>query len=560
MYPVRNPFPPQAIMSLDGMASFSIEGIPTALNRAPLQRLDAILRRYLDDWRETGRAVALHGEPGTGKTHTLLFALSELTERGASASRPPIVLYVRADAPDPVLLYRKLMSRWTLQELVGLTEEAFASYAADEFIESRDFIENRHPSDEDAPDVPEELRSNPELVMKAISDSELSSTAILDRAEGDIARIQGHFGNFERALRGLSNPKICSSARRWLIAEEVSADELERLGVPGNINDVPQVRIGIHVLAALAHRARRPLTLAIDQAEAFLTTDDGMIDRTNAGLLRSVVEAVAEEKGFLIAAVSGDAWRDMPRDLRQRFGPSEIELLGLSPHEASDMLAAYLAPWPPDAGQPQTYPFLDDAVRQLLVESGGNVRRFIQKSHEVFKATSPSPHGIDSGAVTRGLATAGGERSPSETDVRLAVERVLRKSGYPFKAQDVIDGHVIDYTVVQDDRVLLALEISQAVFGQDEAARAVQQIEAIRALRRHQPTIVLVVVGYSSPEVTGKLEEAADSVIVANSYGFASDVDEQVIEAVQAGGAAVTAALDERLDPVFAHGVRCGWG
>jgi hypothetical protein len=571
MYPNRNPFPPQATMSLEGMASYSIKDIPTATNRVPLQRLTVIQRRYIDDRWATGRAVALHGEPGTGKTHTLLFALSELRKHRALGSRSPVALYVRADGPDPVLLYQKLMSRWTLRQMTRLAEQAFAGYAADEFIasrdlaESRDFIESHRASDQDAPAAPERLRNDPklvkeaisdserlrndpELVMKAISDSELSGTAIIDRAETDIARIQGHFGSFERALRGLFNPKLRSSAHQWLIAGEVSADELERLGVSGNIDDVLQVRIGIHVLAAVAQRAGRPLTLAVDQVEAFLTTDDGRIDRANAGLLRSVVEAVVEEKGFLLAAVSADVWRNMPRDLRQRFGPSEIELLGLSPREASDMLAAYLAPWTPDAGQPRTFPFRDGAVRQLLVESGGNVRRFIEKAHEAFKATDPGPRGIDADAVTRALATTGGERSPSESDVRLAVERTLRKSGYDFRAQHVIEDHIIDYAVVQDDRVILAIEINRAVFGRDEAARAARQIETIRTLRQHQPVVILVIVGYSSPEVTDKLEEAADSVVVADRYGFESGLDEKVIEAVQASGASATVALDDRLD------------
>jgi hypothetical protein len=544
VYPERNPFPPQATMNLDGMKNFSVEGIPTATGREPLRRLTIMQHRYLDAWTDSGRAVALHGGHGTGKTHTLLYALSQIGLHQTENGRHPVTLYVRADAPDPVVLYRKLMARWSRGALRELAVQAFAGYAAEEFVASRGSTDG--PRDE-LEQVSRRLRDDPELVRHAIQGSELSRTGILNRQEQDISRIQGSFGHFERGLRALFDPNLAKAAHRWLTAESVEPADLERLGVTGPIQDLPDVRIGIHVLATLARRAGRPLTLALDQVEAFLRTSDNAIERGNAGLLRAVVEAVVDEHGLLLAAMSEDAWQDLPPDVRQRFGPSEIPMPALSLGEAEDVLAAYLAPWPPAQEQPRTFPFAPAAVRQLLTESGGNMRRYIQTAHFVFNTALDDKLVIEAPTVMRALARTGGERAPKEAEVRRAVERTLRSRGARVEVDHVRDGREIDFAVLRGDRIVLAVEISAAVFGGDEAARAAEHLETVRALRGDRPVVVLVIVGYSSPEVLEKLEEVADHVIVAATHAFEGELERAVAGAL-ANGATTGVMLDARFD------------
>ncbi|MEU6388094.1 hypothetical protein [Streptomyces sp. NPDC046939] len=539
MPPDRNPFPLHATMTLDALAAYRLDDFPTSLSRIPLERLLSIQRRYVQD-PAAGRAVALHGPHGSGKTHTLLVALAT-AHAGGPPVKPCIVLYVRADGPDPLLLYRKLMSRWTLSELTELAEQAFAGYAMDEFIASRT------PEGGETADT-RRLRDNPHLVRQAIRDNELSYTAVADRVEHDIRRIQGRYGAFERVLRSLSNPALRQAAHRWLLAEDVSDEERIRLGVPGAIDQPSDIRKAIHVLATLARRAGRPFTLAMDQMEAFLRTSDGRIDGTNAGLLRGVVEDLVQENAFMVAAVAEQVWQEMPLDLRQRFGPSEICMPELSVVEAEDVLAAYLAPWPPEPGQPRTFPFLPDAVRQLLAESGGNIRRFLQASQVVFGTWQPDSPAIDATAVRTGLNSAGGDRAPDECAVRRAVEETLQKFNRPFRTDYVVDGQAIEFAVLSGDRVVLAVEVIEAVFGQDEAIRAAHKMEKIHALRRHRPAIVLVVVGYSSPDVRNKLREAAGHVLTASSRGFAAELEQALMEAAPEAEHLDLDVLDERLE------------
>ncbi|HEY3472068.1 MAG TPA: hypothetical protein VGL47_43520 [Amycolatopsis sp.] len=532
--PNPNPFPPMATMSLDAMTAYRIDGVPTAMSRVPLERLLAIQGRYLDD-PATGRAVAIHGRHGTGKTHTILAALA-LAQGVRPDGNRPLVLYVRADGPDPLMLYRKLMSRWTATELAELAEYAFAGYAAEEFIASRDSV------DGETSDT-ERLRSDPQLVEQAMKVGELSYTAVVNRQDDDIRRIQGRYGGFERVLLALANPALRHAAHRWLLAADVNADDLKRLGVAGPIEHPHEVRIGIHVLAALARRAGRPLTFAIDQVEALLRTSHGTIDAENAGLLRGVVEDIVDEQGLIMASVGEPVWEQLPRDLRQRFGPSEIQVPELSPAEAEDVLAAYLGPSSSNSDNAPIFQLTSGAKRQLLVESGGNIRRFIQACHVVCSALSPEVKEIDRDQVVAALSTAGGERTPDTGAVRSVVEKALQRASGVVLADHAVDGQIIDYVVMEGGRIVLAVEISRAVFGQDEAAKAVAQLDKIRSLRRHKPIMVLVVVGYSSPDVRDRLQAAA-RVVVADSDDFAADLDAAVEESVPDATAIL---VDERL-------------
>ena len=250
----------------------------------------------------------------------------------------------------------------------------------------------------------------------------------------------------------------------------------------GPISEPSDVRAAVLVLATLARRANRRFTLAIDQVEAFLRKNGLSINGENAGLLRALVEGLVQEGGFVLVGLAEKAWQDLPPDVRQRFGPAEIEMPELSVDEAQDVLSAYLSPWPRDPDQPATFPFLPEAVRQLLIETGGNVRRFMQACHVVFDLAQSQTLAIDGSVVVKALFGSGGERAPSEDVVRQEVAQALARTAYTATSDLEIGGHVIDFAVKAGERVVLMIEMSKALFGLDEAVVAVQQIRTIRAL------------------------------------------------------------------------------
>ena len=258
--------------------TYSVAGVPTA-SREPMRRLTSLGARYLrdDPADRVGRAVALRGEHGVGKTHALLFALAELTspeaaEADPARSKPPLALYVRADGPDPVMLYGKLMSQFGPGDLRELAREAFAGYAAEAFSDTRAAARA------DAERVLDELRSSPELALAAVEGKQLSLTAVINRQEAALEGIQKRLGWFDRAVRGLLEPALADLAHRWFSGDELDDRQLASLGVPANIRSPDDTRVAVHVLAALARAARRPLVLVLDQAESLLVGSDGALD------------------------------------------------------------------------------------------------------------------------------------------------------------------------------------------------------------------------------------------------------------------------------------------
>jgi hypothetical protein len=530
-YPNRNPFPTQATMTIEARMTYSLKDVPT-LKREPMQRLVTLARRYLSDdpADRVGWAVAMRGAHGTGKTHSLLYALAELTVRGPPDQKAPLVLYVRADGPSPVSLYGKLMSQLSAGDLRSLAEDAFAGYAAEAFTETRT------PSPERGEEVPDELRASPSLVRDALREKELSWTAVMDQHELDMERIQKRLGRFDRPVRDLLEPRLEALAHRWLTGDTLDEEELKTLGMDSNIVRSDDARLGLHVFAMLARAARRPLVLMVDQAEALIRAPAGVArsepDDKSIGWLRGVVEAFEEERAFLVVAISQYGWTQIPRDLQMRFGQSVITVRGLTMDEAKATLALYLEPWEPE---PPTFPFQQDAVRRLLMVSGGNPRRFLQAARHAFAEAAPTKAAVDARLVE--LAVAGSpDRPPTEAEVRQTVERVLARKHLPFKSDHAVSGaQHVDYAVMRGRQPMFYIEISDAVFALEEAQAAVQNLEKIKAALELRVPTILIVLGYSSPEVMSGLEQVATSVIVAEDSNFETRLTDAVGDSMTEG-------------------------
>jgi Skp family chaperone for outer membrane proteins len=524
-YPDRTPFPSQATMTIEARLTYSLDGVPT-VPREVMTRLIALTRRYLDDdpAERSGRAVAIPGRHGTGKSHTLLAALASATDPEATGPgrTAPLALYVRAEAPDPVLLYRKLMAQLSLVDLQQLVENAFAGYAAREYAETRDGVE-----DTVGDPVTESLRQSPKDVQRAVRAKGLSWSALVTRQEEDIKRIQPSLGRFERPVRALLQPARSTAAHQWLIGAPMDQDALKTLGVESAIDDADAARLGVHVLAMLARAGQRPFILVLDQVESLVNPDD-TLDAGNTGWVRGLVEAVSSESGFIVVAMSSRAWKKLPPDLPMRFGQSVIPVRGLTIDEAEAVLDAYLAPWHPD---PPLFPFQPDAIRPLLVHSGGNVRRFLQTCHLVFDKVAPERKLIDAKTVRLAIV-ASPQRPPTEEEVRHSIERVLTRTRSGFRADLEVDGVHVDYALMRGSRPALYVQLSESVFAQEEAESAVVSLTTIRLAREQRVPIVLVVLGYSSPEVTSKLEQVATSVLVAED---ARRFEEEVAQAIGQG-------------------------
>lgn len=240
----------------------------------------------------------------------------------------------------------------------------------------------------------------------------------------------------------------------------------------------------------------------------------------------------------MVVAMSRLIWAAIPLDLQMRFGPSVIDVHGLTPDEAGAVLRAYLEPW--ESG---LFPFEPDGVRRLLTASGGNARVFLQTAHEVFDAAVSEQARVDASVVDRVAAT-GFDPPPSSEQVASVVQRVLERRHLAYAADyEVASGHHVDYAVLSDTRPIAYIEITNAVFAAEEAQSALDTLGKIKAALDGQVPIVLIVMGYSSPEVNDRIERVA-RVVVAHDGRFGTSLESALDEVASGRG-------PEEFDAVF---------
>ncbi|MEV4069139.1 nSTAND1 domain-containing NTPase [Nonomuraea fuscirosea] len=499
-----NPFPARGTMSMEeqvrdaDILDARITG-PT-VELPAVAGLTALVRQYLEQ-PSCGQVAFLHGEHGTGKTHTIRYALGG--ETGA------LRLYAKAQDGDFRALYQRLMSQMGRDRLRELSRGFQAVLAGEE-------AGLRRPPDP----------GRAELLFTELL---VEPGAVLEAQADELGRVTDDGQEFQRALTSLLEPAMEEAAFAWLAGREITPTDAARLGVSGPMTDPNQCRHGLQLLTALCARVGRPVIIVVDQCERLVLGRP-----SNLGVLHSLVERVPQEGGMLLLSGSGSVWAALPDDLRQRFGANHLETGVLSPGQALALLRAYLErahvpggsrsggasgpsgrPGGPGVGLGGpgggVGPFTEEGLRALLRLSGGNVRAFLQLAWRAFRlATAGGERGtIDRRFADRVLGTGAAMRQAADR----AVEGWLldERAGY---RRDWQDGDVTaDYAVLSASGPRLLVRIVDAVFTAREAADLAGLMERVRA-RGWPARIVLVVAGYAAPEALPLLERAAHEVVV----------------------------------------------
>ncbi|MEV0165729.1 AAA family ATPase [Nonomuraea fuscirosea] len=496
-----NPFPARGTMSMEeqvrdaDILDAQITG-PT-VELPAVAGLTALVRQYLEQ-PSCGQVAFLHGEHGTGKTHTIRYALGG--ETGA------LRLYAKAQDGDFRALYQRLMSQVGRDRLRELSRGFQAVLAGEE-------AGLRRPPDP----------GRAELLFTELL---VEPGAVLEAQADELGRVTDDGQEFQRALTSLLEPAMEEAAFAWLAGRDITPTDAARLGVSGPMTDPNQCRHGLQLLTALCARVGRPVIIVVDQCERLVLGPP-----SNLGVLHSLVERVPQEGGMLLLSGSGSVWAALPDDLRQRFGANHLETGVLSPGQALALLRAYLerahvpgggrsggpsgrpggpgvGPGGPEGG---VGPFTEEGLRALLRLSGGNVRAFLQLAWRAFRlATAGGERGtIDRRFADRVLGTGAAMRQAADRAVEgwLLDERAGYRRGWR-------DGDVTaDYAVLSASGPRLLVQIVDAVFTAREAADLAGLMERVRA-RGWPARIVLVVAGYAAPEALPLLERAAHEVVV----------------------------------------------
>jgi hypothetical protein len=601
-YPKDNPFPYQGTLSIEGTEASSDRDDPGS--RAPTLSLDPVkralrltkdyLERFSVSEKRRGQFIIFRGDHGAGKTHTIYHVMDRV-ETGAL--RPPegipapVQLYAKAEGPQFLDVYGRLVKQVSFDVLRELSRR-FQGVMTGEQLgdELKDEAKGK--------EAAEQLRLNPDAVDELFRQAAVERGAVEERQAEVIDQVAGRASSdFRRIMSFLPGTgSLARSAYQWLTGGTLAPEEMRMLGISGPISSPEVGKWSVQLLAGLFRRAGRPLIIYLDQYEKLVLGSDQETAAQNIGRLHSLVEVIPRESGMLVLSGNEDAWGALPPDFRQRFADNVVRFPILTVEEAKRVVCLYLTPrgerlpWdkpevppreekdspaeiPPDnagteeqsgipirrpfrffkaVSEDDLFPFTAAAVGRALQFGSGNIRRFLQICAAVLDKALPDQQTVGPDLVNQVLQESG--RHYTRETVAQEIEDILRKRTLRFERNFHFEGITADIAVLpggwgggREPRLLV--QISQALFSQDEANKALGHVELIQKL--HEGVIptrfVLVVLGYASPAVTKVLTPFVHDLVVYRADRFRADFEKALDRMPRAEPAAAQSREEREL-------------
>lgn len=533
-YPTKNPFPHQGVSSIEGARLETRSHVSEVSTQTLL--LDAVdrtyqsLRSYLTNYQPhggmEGRTVVVHGDHGTGKTHTIRYVTNRLLVHGAKDGIPSLTqFYGKADGAQFGNVYRELMGYLDVRQFMMLNAAFVRSVAAEN-------VEAEKSEEHDQARLVIQLREDRTLLGRLFDSGVVEEGAVQLEQAKDMGQIPRR-PEFENALYyGTTVPDLRQAAFDWFSGRSVDERLRKRLGVHGPIESAEDVKSSLWLLARLYNRAGQPLIIYIDQLENLVLNEDGSRNRGNIAILRSLFELIAREQGALVLAGTSDAWRALTPDMHQRVGNHVHELTALKLTDARNVVALYLTPPSQSLEDSEEdeerredahlFPFQAGSIREMLRFGGGNLRRLLQLSSAVIEVALPTKEPITKELVENTVRKQRLRYFDKETALD-DIRRIITQRALPFGTAQDVQGTEVDFVVGgQGGQRKLLIKVWRAVFHDDESLHALESLNLIETARQlPEPTIVvLVAVGYASPEITERIRKVADDLIVYNPESF----------------------------------------
>jgi hypothetical protein len=531
-YPSKNPFPHQGISSLEGKrlepgSRHARRALARTHPFAAVEDSLRALRAYLDGYEEhaekEGLVAAVGGEYGTGKTHTIRYAATSLARdvrlESRDGGKPPELrqLYGKADDDQLIAVFCKLTADLDATFMAELNSAFLKSITA----ETSDAHQSISVSIE-------KLKQNPGLIDRLFESGIVEEGAVRSEQAKEVGSTKRR-KEFQDALYYASTvPDLQTPAFEWLCGRQISEKARRRLGVKGPLASGEDAKSALGLIARLFKHAGIPLIIYIDQYEKLVLRSYGSPHGENIGILRSLVDTVANEQGAVILAGIPAAWAALTPDLRERIGNNRFELTTLKLEEARDIVTLYLKtpeePLGAGADDANLYPFQPEAIRTMLSLGGGNLRRLLQLCSSVFAAAR-----LTEASITPELVEEiAGDRESKYFDRQSVIddiEQILIQRSLVFK-KTLRSDIGFDLEVTSRKGATLLIKAEHALFHDDEAETALQTISDIKKAREAHPIaqVVLIASGYVSPEVIGQVRKVAQQVIVYLPDSFAKEL------------------------------------
>lgn len=551
--PNANPFPVLGTFAMVGDRRDRERAIPWIVRhsiRRLTEEVESYRREFIPAWNDKGRTVLVRGPHGSGKTHTIYAALRTLaTPLEGEAEGPMLTLYTLLQDDNSFDCYRQVVAH--LNKEPGLWKKLAQSLLATMTAEQWSRDQGHAVPDQE---VISSLQSDPEKLARTFESYRVSRSGAVSRQEKALLDLTPSAFNkdLKAAVDALQGEKFDQVAARWLSLDSITAEEQEAIGVSGPINSPEEALATLLLLIALMTNAGYKLVLVIDQIEKLFVGTEPLIKKRNEGYLRSMIEGVMARNALLILSGSGDGWNILAEDIRSRvWNENVIECPILTFDEALDLLRLYLTPATGEfhPGRGGIHPFTLPAVKEMLTLSAGNPRKLLQFSHEAMRQTIASKTVIDD-IVIRQIAVSNAGQYFDRTSIIAEARRVLTFQPFRTVEDFLLDGASFDFAVLYaDDSVALLIQVSDAIFQDDEAHNAYMIASLISRARKSgmRAPLVLIVTGYVSPEVVVKLSAIVQKLIIYAPGSFDSEI-RPILDSIERTAAATKSQANREFE------------
>jgi hypothetical protein len=531
--PRKNPFPRKSVAALEGAAAGPLYTLVTPqIARA---------REYaLEYWEDgLGQVISVSGPYGSGKSHLVDFARKAVAQAAAadSTSRRHVQIYQKAANADFISFYQDLIEQIGLPILQEVNDRFLGLVATREMTSESEEAKRNALLDLLPEDMRKEakveyesfktkmverVRADPGIVYKYLDNLIIQPEAVYDQRAAEVQSIAGE--NFKKAFFYLRDPALEHAAYKWFTVDELTADEVARLGVSGRLTTAEDAKYALFLLVTLFHSAGIRLFIYFDQIEKLLIGTDPKTRDENRGVLFGLAEICPREDAFLALVGADDGWAAVREDLWTRIGSTQIRLGQIPAAWGRLLLDVYLneresCEVKKEIKEPDIAPFSVAAADEMLRISRGNVRLFLQICHDVFKLHDDTAGElIGSNHVKEAIA-----QQIDEGSVAAQIQSILTGRNLTFDLQAQLSLNFKPDIVVGDpSRPLAIIEIVNPLFYVDEAETAVEIANQKQELSGKYPgtRIIIVSIGYASAEVEERLERIVDHYLVYQHQSF----------------------------------------
>jgi hypothetical protein len=536
--PRRNPFPVYPVVPLQEVSS--IRSV-TVFTKDICRVADAIADYLKDLGRKRSDKdppakpliMRVQGDYGTGKTHLLLFAHSELREalparKGLRPTElgPPISMLVRGKeygfADWFVAEFRpeiaKLASSHPASGSLRILAAELLALAAIEVAAEASLTA----------ELSEKIRSDPNEVYEILRTGRLSNTAVERKYKQSIAEIAGDSSaELCDVLSLLAWDKYESAAIRWLSGMALSGSERQLLRIDRDLDIETE---GIDVIAAIAGlctHVGRPFALLLDELEHLANFDAKSESRRNATDIKRLIERLGYQSAFVGVAGHWSAWRQL-QDFHDRFqGLLPLTLVRLNYEDVkriADELAQSVAPsWANRA--------TEEAWHSIAESSDGNIRRAMSVLYQLFGDTIDRDDPItrldaERAAEKRLVLTA----SSQELDTKIE-EIATQKGGQTKRAVSLGLPNTQDIVIHRGGTPRLIAEVRHAQSPDQLIVEGESFAASVSALQHDYPGLegLLVVSGAVQPQLASLLSELPGINVVSADAPDAAEMIEKRI-------------------------------